>query len=107
MTISLDKLEKLAKDAAWQHGKRQLSLTRYEHGGGRLITSGNEDQDLVADFYDTDNREFYAACDPATILKLLAVVKATKAFLEAPSATGSEDECYDTLKAAIAALDTP
>ena len=93
MTISLDELAELAKavSSGMPGGPWFLEHQIGIHGSPTT----------------RPERQFIAACDPATILKLLAVVKATKAFLEAPSATGSEDECYDTLKAAIAALDTP
>lgn len=42
-----------------------LTLTRYEHGGGRLFVDLDigtpEGRDLVADFYEEDDREFYFA----------------------------------------------
>lgn len=39
-----------------------LEVIRYEHGGGRMFTPKQENgtSDLIADFYDEANREFYA-----------------------------------------------
>lgn len=36
-------------------------LVRYDHGGGRLLLEANGLRDLVADFYDEGNREFYTS----------------------------------------------
>lgn len=45
-------------------------LTRYDHGGGRLIDEGGEYRVLIAQFYQENNREFYANA-PADIEFLL------------------------------------
>lgn len=34
-------------------------LARYDHGGGRLAIFDGDNRDLIADFYDEANREFY------------------------------------------------
>lgn len=56
MTFDLNDLEAKGKAATQPE---LLTLTRYDHGGGRLLSP--EPRDLVADFYDDANREFYFA----------------------------------------------
>lgn len=49
---------------------RGATLRRYDHGGGRLAIFDGEHRQLVADFYDEANREFYAAASPDVVLGL-------------------------------------
>lgn len=63
-------LERLCAEAT---PAEQISLCRYPHGGGRLaspvgwedLTNRAEGGDLIADFYDEANREFYYAARTA------------------------------------------
>lgn len=61
-----------------------LTLTPYAHGGGRLFVIGgpSAERQLVADFYDDDNREFYyhARTD---IPRLIAEVERLRGVAEA------------------------
>lgn len=62
--------------------KENLRLTRYDHGGGRLVeyiprperSFGADDRNLVADFYDEANREcyFHAREDIPALLDLVS-----------------------------------
>jgi hypothetical protein len=62
------------------------TLTRYEHGGGRLFVEGvppkYEGRDLIADFYDEGNREAYYALMRAAPA-LLAALRASEREREA------------------------
>ena len=54
-----------------QHGATPCTthIIRYEHGGGRVWREKSpDDKDLVADFYDKQNREFYAIFTPGSML---------------------------------------
>lgn len=66
--MNFDDLEKKAREATCF-----LEVFRYYHGGGRVFKSGtNRDEKfLIADFYDEENREYYLAADPVTILALI------------------------------------
>jgi len=62
------KLKEIEERAAKATPANQLTLARYDHGGGRLCGPTNwmeprpsTPRDLVADFYDEANREFYTA----------------------------------------------
>lgn len=53
------------------------TLTRYDHGGGRLAVFHGDHRALVADFYGEGDREFYAAARsdvPALVTALRAVL---------------------------------
>src|SRR5688500_12350284 len=52
-------------------------LIRYDHGGGRLYREDGKDRDLLADFYDEDNRELYywLATHALTLLRELARIR--------------------------------
>lgn len=53
------------------------TLTRYDHGGGRLAVFHGDHRALVADFYGEGDREFYAAARsdvPALVAALRAVL---------------------------------
>jgi hypothetical protein len=65
----LARVERAAK-AATPHDDT-FSTTRYEHGGGRFYAR----LELIADFYDEANREFFALCDPALVLRMVALIK--------------------------------
>lgn len=72
---------------ATPHGPN-TKLMRYPHGGGRLYLEDMDgfaraDRDLIADFYDEDNREFYYALDPETVRLVLDVVRAAQDYAEA------------------------
>jgi hypothetical protein len=54
---------------------QSLMLIRYDHGGGRLFIEDGDNRDLIADFYDEANREYYARVDPASVLALIAEVE--------------------------------
>ena len=56
-----------------------LTLTRYEHGGGRLYVDGPQ-RVLVADFFDAANREYYSAVAPEVLTALVAVAEAAQIF---------------------------
>ena len=99
MTISLDELERLAQASSMVlSGSRQRWLDLYylEH----------------MSMFQCD-REFIAACDPATILKLLAVVKAAKRLVTATytiADTGCFNAADDAVKQAenaLSALEAP
>ena len=71
-------LSDLARVAAAATPLQFTDIIRYEHGGGRFIrvTPPNPqaergDQDLVADFYDEANREFYATFNSRMVLALI------------------------------------
>jgi len=55
-------------------------LMRYDHGGGRLMLDDGNNRQLIADFYDEANREFfcYARED---VLYLLAEISGVRAEL--------------------------
>lgn len=68
---------KAMKEAAAKATREPLVLIRYDHGGGRMYAEIDDpdndlrpQRELIADFYDEANREFYALCEPAvTALK--------------------------------------
>lgn len=84
-----------------------LTLTRYEHGGGRLYKE--EPRTLVADFYDEPDRELFYAMR-AKLPALLAVVEAASdpALLSSSAPFGSPPHMAQMrLRAALAPLTTP
>ena len=94
MTISLDELAELAKAPCTQPWWNEKELGKgVRHFG--------------------DEAAFIAACDPATILRLLAVVKAAKRLVTATytiADTGCFNAADDAVKQAenaLSALDTP
>lgn len=56
MTLNLEAIK-----ARCEKATGDLTLATYAHGGGRLYVIGGpqSQRQLVADFYDEDNREFY------------------------------------------------
>ncbi len=50
---------------------KPLDITRYSHGGGRMFSG----RDLIADFYDEGNREFYVAANPEAVRTLVQGVR--------------------------------
>lgn len=65
-------LENAAKATA---GKAELR--RYDHGGGRLAIFDGKERDLVADFYDEANREYFEAVRTDAPLIAQALLDAT------------------------------
>ena len=112
MTISPDELAELAR-AATPGPWRASTDERYGY-----FVSGSA-LDWIAEMGKTNqagiDADFIAACDPATLLKLLAVVKAAKAVDAAvyilpvgyAYSYGIIDSSPGDLHAALAALDTP
>ena len=92
MTISLDTLERLAQASSMVlGGSRRRWLDRYDL----------EHMDMPQ-----RDREFIAACDPGTVLRLIAVAKAAH---ESEYAVTIE-QCMEAdcvLRKALAALDAP
>lgn len=95
-----------------------LTLSAYAHGGGRLYVVGgpNAERQLVADFYDKDNRQFYynARADvPALVAeverlaaenaRLRAVREAAQAWADDRFTTAKIDGLLDGILAALRA----
>lgn len=59
---TIERLAELAKGATLA-----LELERYDHGSGRLTTVVKGMRLIVADINGEQDREFYAACNPAAI----------------------------------------
>ena len=72
--LNESELKNLESITAKAVAERSLTLTRYEHGGGRLVIEDGNDRKLIADFYDEANREHYAAFDPTTCAELMREV---------------------------------
>ena len=70
-------LRRLAESAT-----KGATLERYRNGGGRLAIWGIP-RELVADFFNERDREFYAAANPAAVLDMLNQLDAAEARLEA------------------------
>jgi hypothetical protein len=60
----------------------KLELTRYEHGGGRAFVIKDGRPELVADYYDERNREFYHESPTALPVLLFMVKQMSHAFSE-------------------------
>lgn len=70
-----------------------LNLTRYDHGGGRLVQNEGNNLQLIADFYDEANREFYVAARD-DVPRLIADLRAARAALRLwEEAIAHRDEC--------------
>lgn len=66
MTARIDSSDLAALRALCEKATPGPELTRYPHGGGRLAEhSGADGPNLIADFYDESNREFYFAARTA------------------------------------------
>lgn len=70
-----------AAEAAVPSTPRPLVLWRYNHGGARMVREYDDERtpDLIADFYDPINREYYFAAHPGAVLALLAQLAAAEA----------------------------
>ena len=79
--MNREELRRLAKAAT-----KGATLERYRNGGGRLAILGIP-RELVADFFNERDREFYAAANPAAVLDLLDQLDAAEARLAAIEAT--------------------
>ena len=81
-------------NAATDHVK----LERYRHGGGRLANfSTNSDRELVADFYNEEDREFYTAARtdvPALVAALRAVLELHREARNDAKLTPPCDQCH-------------
>lgn len=66
--------EKL-KQAAQKATQEAITLIAYEHGGGRFYVKRGGDRDLIADFYDEANREFFARANPSAVLSLIEEIE--------------------------------
>jgi hypothetical protein len=42
--------------------KGKITVSRYEHGGGRMFVDDGKNRDLIADTYNEGDREFIALC---------------------------------------------
>ena len=60
---------------------KPVDLMRYEHGGARLAILRDGMRHLVADFYHTEDTEFYALTNPSNIAQIVAYVKALESLL--------------------------
>ena len=107
MTISLDKLAELAKAATpgpW-HVEEDIDPPTYW-----VIGANREERKdgAVALGYNSNNDAndvpYIAACDPATILKLLAVVKAAKEWSLCVRPQGKSEHALSDAIAALATL---
>lgn len=78
MTLDLGPIKERAERATKAD---DLTLTRYDHGGGRMFVVGGPDAErrLVADFFDEPDREFYAN-SPKDIPALVAEVEALRSL---------------------------
>lgn len=77
-----------------------LCMDRYDHGGGRMyvIEDGPHDRQLIADFYDEGNREFYASAR-TDIPRLVAEVERMRSIVDAAKAyRASHAAIYDVRK---------
>lgn len=59
-----DEVARLAKlkEAFTKTTKGRITMSRYEHGGGRMFVDDGKNRDLIADTYNEGDREFIALC---------------------------------------------
>ena len=50
------------KEAFAKTTKGNITINRYEHGGGRMFVDDGKNRDLIADTYNEGDREFIALC---------------------------------------------
>ena len=50
------------KEAFAKTTKGNITINRYEHGGGRMFVEDGKNRDLIADTYNEGDREFIALC---------------------------------------------
>lgn len=74
MTL-LDALARI-EEAAGKANSLPMKVNRYDHGGGRFWTELDGKRNLIADFYEEGDREYYLAASPSAILSLLARMEA-------------------------------
>ena len=107
MTLNLEAIK-----ARCEKATGDLTLATYAHGGGRLYVIGGpqSERQLVADFYDEDNREFYyhARTDlPALVAEVErlrqveAAALALRDVMEADGVVGADEPCTVNLHAAL------
>lgn len=72
--IDLPAIRKAASEAT----PGPFHYARYDHGGGRMWTEKDGARNLVADFYELNDREYYIACDPAAVLAMVRVCEAAR-----------------------------
>lgn len=96
--LPIEKIRELLEKA---NRSPSRTLIRYDHGGGRLYIPGDGDErrDLIADFYDEANREFYYRA-PENIEALLAEVQRLQqevhsSYLEHPTSSAYQAALAD------------
>lgn len=84
-------LNRLRANLALANGRtHEPELSRYEHGGGRMTKEHNNRRNLVADFYDEGNREFFAACSVTAERAWESTIAAIETLKDAAAHCGVE-----------------